>query len=133
MKKLNVVGAIIIENNKLFSAKRGEAKNPEVAYKYEFVGGKIEEGESGDIAVIRELKEEMDLSVEVLEHFMTVTYDYQMYEVILSTYLCKRLSDYVVKEHISADWLCLDELDISTWAPADEPILQKLIDEGYLG
>lgn len=132
MKKLNVVGAIIIENNKLFSAKRGAAKNPEVAYKYEFVGGKIEAGESGDIALIRELKEEMDLTVEVVEHFMTVTYGYQMYEVTLSTYLCKRLSDYVVKEHISADWLGLAELDISAWAPADEPILQKLIDDGYL-
>lgn len=133
MKRLNVVGAIIIENNKLFSAKRGAAKNPEVAYKYEFVGGKIEDGESGDIALIRELKEEMDLKVEVLEPFMTVTYDYKMYEVTLSTYLCKRLSDYVVKEHISIDWLSLDELDVSTWAPADEPILQKLIDKGCLG
>lgn len=132
MKKINVVGAIIIENKKLFSAKRGEAKNPEVAYKYEFVGGKIEEGESGSQAIVREVFEETDMKIEVVEPFMKVVYQYAMYEVTLETFICTRLSDYVVKEHICADWLDKKSLDVSTWAPADEPILIELIKKGYV-
>lgn len=132
MKKINVVGAIIIEDGKLFSAKRGEAKNPEVAYKYEFVGGKIEAGESGIEAIKREVFEETDMIIDVIKPFATVVYEYALYEVNLQTFICKRLSDYKIKEHISADWLSKDDLDVSTWAPADEPILIKLLEERYL-
>lgn len=132
MKKLNVVGAIIIENGRLFSAKRGESKNPEVAYKYEFVGGKIEPNELGTDAIVREVKEEMDLEIEVIRPFMTVVHNYTMYEVTLTAFLCKRLSDYTVKEHIAVDWLSRDDLNIVDWAPADEPILQSLLNENLL-
>lgn len=132
MKKLNVVGAIIIENGRLFSSKRGESKNPEVAYKYEFVGGKIETGELASEAIVREVKEEMDLDVEVIRPFMTVVHSYQMYEVTLTAFLCKRLSDYTIKEHIAVDWLSRDDLIISDWAPADEPIIQSLLTEQLL-
>lgn len=132
MKKLNVVGVIIIENGRLFSAKRGESKNPEVAYKYEFVGGKIEPNESATNAIVREVKEEMDLDIEVIRPFMTVIHDYTMYEVTLTAFLCKRLSDYTIKEHIAVDWLSRDDLIISDWAPADEPILQALLTEHLL-
>lgn len=132
MKKLNVVGAIIIENERLFSAKRGESKNPEVAYKYEFVGGKIEPNESAIDAIVREVKEEMNLDIEVIRPFMTIVHNYAMYEVTLTAFLCNRLSDYTAKEHIAVDWLSRDNLIISDWAPADEPILQSLLNEKLL-
>lgn len=129
MKKLEVVGAIIIEDKKLLSAKRGEAKNPEVAYKYEFVGGKIEPNESKEDALVREVMEEMNMTVEVISHFMTVTYQYAMYEVTLHSFLCKRHSDYVIKEHLHSDWFSKNDLVFEDWAPADEPILKALVEQ----
>lgn len=129
MKKIEVVGAIIIENKKLLSAKRGSAKNPEVAYKYEFVGGKVEANESKEDAIIREVFEEMDMQIEVISPFLTVVHCYELYEVTLHTFLCKRKSNYRVKEHESADWFSADELIFDDWAPADEPILKALIEQ----
>ena len=128
MKTLNVVGAIFIKDGKLFYAKRGEAKNPEVAYKYEFIGGKVEEGESEEDALLRELREEADLPAKVLSHFTTVTYDYSMYRVNLSVYLCEMLGRYSLKEHIESGWISLEDIRPSLWAPADEEILKKLVD-----
>ncbi len=132
MKKIEVVGAIIIEKGKLLSAKRGDAKNPEVAYRYEFVGGKIEPNESKENAVKREVFEEMDMQIEVLSPFMTVVYRYALYEVTLHTFLCRRLSDFKVKEHVRADWFSAEELTYENWAPADEPILRALVEQKLL-
>lgn len=132
MKKIEVVGAIIIENKKLFSAKRGPAKNPEVSYKYEFVGGKVEPNESKEEAIKREVFEEMDMQIEVLSEFMTVVHEYALYEVTLHTFLCERKSDFKVKEHICADWLSAVELIPEEWAPADEPILKALIEQKHI-
>lgn len=125
-KELEVVGAIFIENNKLFAVKRGEAKNPAVAYKYEFAGGKIEKGEGGKEAIVREIKEELSLDIEVLEEFQTVRYEYEPYFVTLHTYLCKMLSDFTLKEHIEYKWIPIDKLDPTEWAPADDIILEKI-------
>lgn len=125
-KELEVVGAIFIENNKLFAVKRGEAKNPAVAYKYEFAGGKIEKGESGKEAIVREIKEELSLNIEVLEEFHSVRYEYEPYFVTLHTYLCKMLSDFTLKEHIEYKWIPIDKLDPTEWAPADDIILEKI-------
>lgn len=130
-KTLNVVGAVFIENGKIFYAKRGEAKNPEVAYKYEFIGGKIEIGETPEEALKRELKEEADLDVAVGELVCSLTYEYSLYVVNLAVYNCVMMSDYVLKEHIEAGWLEIANLDPSLWAPADEEIL-AVIKRKYL-
>lgn len=132
MKEIEVVGAIIIENGKLFSAKRGQAKNSEVAYKYEFIGGKIEANESKESAVKREVFEEADMIVDVLSEFMTVVHRYELYQVTLHTFLCERKSDYKIKEHERADWFSSSELVYSDWAPADEPILKALVEHGLI-
>ena len=69
-KTLYVVGAIVVQNGRILAVKRGASKNAEVAYKYEFVGGKIEEGESPEAALKREALEEMDYSIEIVDPFM---------------------------------------------------------------
>lgn len=125
-KELEVVGAIFIDNNKVFAVKRGEAKNPAVAFKYEFAGGKIEAGESGEDAIIREIKEELSLDIEVIKPFKVVRYEYELYYVTLHTYLCKMLSSFTLKEHIEYKWIPIDKLEPSEWAPADEVILDKI-------
>ena len=92
-KTLQVVGAIIIKDGRILAVKRGENKNKAVAFKYEFAGGKIEQGETPQQALKRELLEEMYYDVEVGEEFMSVTYEYDDVFVNLRTYLCKPISD----------------------------------------
>ena len=91
-KTLYVVGAIVVQNGRILAVKRGASKNAEVAYKYEFVGGKIEEGESPEAALKREALEEMDYSIEIVDPFMRSVYEYKDVIVDLMTFICKPLS-----------------------------------------
>lgn len=125
-KHINVVGGIFIREGKVLASMRGESKYAYVAHKYEFVGGKIETGETPEQALSRELCEEMGAEIEVVSHYMTVTHEYPDFIVTLQTYLCRFLSDFQVLEHERADFLRGDELDEKNWAPADAPIVRKL-------
>lgn len=125
-KSLSVVGALIFENGKILATKRGESKYAYVAHKYEFAGGKIEAGESGEDAIKRELKEELDMDVKVLSLYAKTFYEYPDFCITLSLYECERLSDFTLKEHESFAYLSPDELDPKEWAPADAEILDTL-------
>ena len=124
---LQVVGAIIVKDGRILAVKRGENKNKAVAYKYEFPGGKIEQGETPQQALKRELLEEMNYHIAVDEEFMSVTYEYEDVIVNLHTYLCAPLSDtYALNEHIDEKWLLPSELFNVEWAPADYDIIVAL-------
>ncbi len=126
-KTLYVVGAIVVQDGRILAVKRGASKNAEVAYKYEFVGGKIEEGESPEAALKREALEEMDYSIEVGEPFMRSVYEYEEVIVDLRTFICKPLSQsFVLNEHVDSKWLLPEELFSVEWAPADRDILYAL-------
>ncbi|MCI8421302.1 MAG: (deoxy)nucleoside triphosphate pyrophosphohydrolase [Clostridia bacterium] len=126
-KTLQVVGAIVIKDDRILAVKRGENKNKAVAYRYEFPGGKIEQGETPSQALKRELIEEMNYDVEVGEKFMSVSYEYDDVIVNLHTYLCRPLSDvYTLNEHIDEKWLLPSELFSVEWAPADYDIIMSL-------
>ena len=126
-RTLQVVGAIIVKDGRILAVKRGENKNKAVAFKYEFPGGKIEQGETPQQALKRELVEEMNYDIEVGEEFMSVSYEYEDVIVNLHTYLCTPLSDtYTLNEHIDDKWLLPSGLFDVEWAPADVSILQKL-------
>ena len=128
-KVLNVVGAIIIENGKLFAAKRGDSKYAYVAHKYEFAGGKVEAGESPETALARELREELDMPVDVVEHYMSLRHDYPDFSIELHTYRCRMLGGYKLLEHESADWIATEDLKPDEWAPADSPVIERLRSE----
>ena len=126
-KTLQVVGAIIIKDGRILAVKRGENKNKAVAFKYEFPGGKIEQGETPEAALKRELVEEMNYDIQVGEKFMSVSYEYDDVIVNLHTYLCKpRSSTYTLNEHIDDKWLLPSELFDVEWAPADYDIIAEL-------
>ena len=72
MKTINVVAAIIIKDNKIFATQRGYG---EFKDGWEFPGGKVEQGEAPENAIVREIKEELDSVIEVKEYFDTVEYD----------------------------------------------------------
>lgn len=126
-KTLQVVGAIIVKDGRILAVKRGENKNKAVAFKYEFPGGKIEQGETPEAALKRELVEEMNYDIEVGKEFATVSYEYDDVIVNLHTYLCKPISNtYTLNEHIDEKWLLPCELFEVEWAPADITVISDL-------
>ncbi len=125
-KHLEVVGAVIVREGKVLAAKRGESKYPYVAHKYEFVGGKIEAGESPAQALVREVKEELRADIRVLRPFLTMEHEYPDFTITLHTFLCEFLSGFSNTEHESLEWLPLGSLDAVQWAPADAPAVEKL-------
>ena len=122
-KHVRVAAALLFENGKIFATKRGDSPYPYVAHKYEFPGGKIEQGESGEDAVKRELKEELDLEVSVGGLYASLTFEYPDFIITLFVYECTRASEFVLKEHEGYAWLSPSELKEEEWAPADADII----------
>lgn len=124
-KNLYVVGAVIVENGKILCAQRGPSKS--LPLKWEFPGGKIEEGESPQEALRREINEEMGCEIEIGEQVEHTVYEYDFGLVHLTTYYCKLLEGKpILTEHVSIKWLSPNELKSLDWAPADIPAIEKL-------
>jgi 8-oxo-dGTP diphosphatase len=128
MKKITVVAAIIFEVDKYLCLQRNFSKYPYISYKYEFPGGKIESGETMVDALKREIMEELTLDIEVIEEYLKVEHKYPDFEIIMHSFLCKKLTDnLILKEHINFVWLNKSELAKLDWAEADIPIVNKLM------
>ena len=125
-KHICVAAALIFENGKIFATKRGESPFPYVAHKYEFPGGKIEAGESGENAVRRELKEELDLDVNVGSMYACTTFESPDFIITLSLFECEMVSDFCLKEHEAYAFIRPADLNVDEWAPADAEILGQL-------
>lgn len=126
MKTINVVAAIIIKDNKIFATQRGYG---EFKDGWEFPGGKVELGEAPENAIVREIKEELDTVIEVIEHFDTVKYDYPNFHLSMKCYICTVVSGKLeLLEHEAAKWLDKDSLDSVAWLPADLGLVDKLKD-----
>lgn len=133
MKKHYIVSAaIIVENKKILCVQRNKGKYDYISYKYEFPGGKLEEGENEEDALKRELSEELNLQIHVAEKFLVVTHKYLDFDLTMHSYLCKANTEQLVlKEHIDAKWLYKNELIELDWAAADLPIVSKLINTNH--
>lgn len=128
MKTVRVVAAIIIENDKVFATQRGYG---EFKDGWEFPGGKIEPGETPEEAIVREIKEELDTEVEVIELLDTVEYDYPNFHLSMGCFICKiKSGDLVLKEHEAAKWLTKGTLGSVEWLPADMGLVGEI--EKYL-
>ena len=124
MKTIEVVAAIIKKENKIFATQRGSG---EFKGGWEFPGGKIEPGETPQNALIREIIEELDTTIQVNELVDIVEYDYPKFHLTMHCFLCKLVSgDLVLKEHQDAKWLDKNELDSIAWLPADLGLIEKL-------
>lgn len=122
MKVVKVVAAIIAEKGRIFATQRGYG---EFKDGWEFPGGKIEEGETPQQALVREIQEELDTEVEVGDLLGTVEYDYPTFHLSMQCFLCRIKSGRLnLKEHEAARWLAEDELDNVDWLPADIEVLE---------
>ncbi|MCK9190569.1 MAG: (deoxy)nucleoside triphosphate pyrophosphohydrolase [Sphaerochaetaceae bacterium] len=126
MKTINVVAAVIINDDKIFTAQRPD--KGEVAKMWEFPGGKIEQGELEEEALFREIQEEFDTDLNVGKKIITIQHQYSNFKVIMSGYFCTiREGNLDLKEHLDSKWLCIDNLSSVNWAPADRPIVKEVI------
>ena len=122
MKTIRVVAAIIKAINEngdpiIFATQRGYG---DLKGGWEFPGGKIEEGETPQEALVREIKEELETEIIVGELIDTIEYDYPTFHLSMDCFWAEIVSgDLVLKEHEAAKWLTKDELDSVDWLPAE--------------
>lgn len=120
-----VTAAIILKGDSVLIAQR--EGNDELAGKWELPGGKIEAGETPEDCLKREIKEELDVDIEVLDFFAESVYKYANGVIKLMAYWSRWVSgDYQLKVHSQILWATPLELDLYDFAPADIPLVEKL-------
>ena len=124
MKTIRVVAAVILSEGKIFATQRGYG---DFKGQWEFPGGKIEEGETPHQALVREIKEELDIDIEVNELIDRIEYDYPDFHLSMDCFWCKIIGGHLVlKEASNAKWLTKDNIDSVSWLAADRLIIDQI-------
>ena len=127
-KIIKVVAAIITGTGanagKVYATQRGYG---EFKGGWEFPGGKLEAGETKEQALVREIYEELNVTIKVQQHFAAVEYDYPEFHLSMDCFLCTmEEGTLTLLEHTDAKWLERKELHTVSWLPADQEIVEKL-------
>lgn len=124
MKTIEVVAAIIKKDDKIFTTRRnyGEFKN-----RWEFPGGKMELGETRGEALRREIREELELEVDISSYLTTVDYNYSDFHLKMHCFMCHICGGKLhLNAHNDIKWMTLEKLDELEWVPADMLVINKL-------
>ncbi|MDC3418359.1 (deoxy)nucleoside triphosphate pyrophosphohydrolase [Aquibacillus salsiterrae] len=126
---IKVTAAIILNKDKILITKRRTTmKLPNL---WEFPGGKLEENEAPEDCVIREIDEELGITIKVHSHFLTNTHHYEFGDVELMSYLAVLIGGQIeLREHAEYKWVDIEDLSAYEFAPADVPIINKIREEG---
>ena len=124
MKSIKVAAAVIYDGDRILSCQRsyGEFKDG-----WEFPGGKLEPGETAEQAVLRELHEELDVTIGDLEHLCAVEYDYDTFHLSMECFTCKIVAGTIEERvHENMAWLDVAHLWDVDWLPADVEVVRQL-------
>jgi len=124
----HVVAALIWKGDKFLICQRPLGKTR--ALQWEFAGGKTEEGETRAEALIRECREELDITVSVEDVFMEVDHEYPDIFIHLTLFNCTVASGKIrMLEHNNIKWITPEEIPLYEFCPADKDILEKIMKE----
>ena len=131
MKTVDVVAAIIRHDGKILATQRGYG---EFAGGWEFPGGKIEQGETPEEAIVREIHEELEARIAVDSLVTVVDYDYSTFHLHMRCFLCHVVDgELELHEHTAARWLDAGNADTVEWLPADEEVIRAIREQGIIG
>lgn len=117
MKEIKVVAAIIQKENKILATKRGYG---EFINMWEFPGGKIESGETKEQALVREIKEELNIEINVDKFAIDIEYQYPNFYLFMSCFMCSiKEGSIELLEHNDGKWITKEELNTLNCLPAD--------------
>ena len=124
MKSIHVAAAVIKDGDKILAAQRGYG---EFKGGWEFPGGKLEPDESAEDACIREIQEEMRVTVAIEDKLCTVDYDYPTFHITMDCFWCTIPKGTIHDtEHDNLAWLRKDELWDVDWLPADIDAVKQI-------
>lgn len=124
MKTVKVVAAVIKEGNRILATQRGYG---DFKGGWEFPGGKVEQGETPQEALKREIKEELNVDIEVQDYIMTLEHDYPKFHLSMDCFWSKVVSgDIELLEAKDAKWLTKETLDSVDWLEADIELVERL-------
>ena len=105
MKQIEVVAAIIIFDSKILCVKRDHHKYNYLSFKYEFPGGKVEENETNEIALIREIDEELNMKINIENNFLTVNHIYPDFSIKMYSFICScENSKLIIRIRLGWSW-----------------------------
>lgn len=122
---IDVCCALIIHDSKILAVQRGEeSRHP---LKWEFPGGKINIGETARQCIVREIGEELCVTIQILNYQLDpIEFDYGNFQICLIPFICKITSGEIkLAEHLSMQWLNFSELNLIDWAEADLELIEK--------
>ena len=123
---INVTCAIILKGDKILVTQRSAEMN--LPYKWEFPGGKVETDENEEECILREIREEINIEIQILERLTPSVYKYPTFTINLIPFVATYLKgEVVLAEHSNFKWLEKSELMRLDWAPADVPIVEEIL------
>lgn len=121
MKTIHVVAAIIKKDNQILIAKRLKGQHKDL---WEFPGGKVEQNESPEHALIREIKEELNADITIKSYLTTINYTYPDFHLMMDVYICRLISETLtLHDHSQIQWIQPDTQNIN-WVPADIQVIE---------
>ena len=121
---INVCCALILKDYKLLAVQRApESSHP---WLWEFPGGKIKSGESAEQCIIREIDEELNVWIEIIQSMISVDFDYGNKQIRLIPFVCRICSGEIrLTEHVAQQWFSLDAWELVEWSGADRELIVR--------
>jgi len=128
-KNIRVVAAVIFKDKSVYCFQRGQNKYKYLTNKFEFPGGKIEEGESKKSALKREILEELSIDILVKNELIEIEHEYPDFIVTMSCFACTIIKGKIkLTEHIKFVVKDICNLSDLEWLPADLPVIDYLLE-----